>query len=302
MSRHVLVTGAAGFIGSHLTDALLANGDRLTLLDKRPLPGAVRGDIRDPDALTGVEGLKDVDAIVHLAGLAGVRPSIADPLEYDSVNIAGTIQMLEYARQRGVKQFVFASSSSVYGNVAHGGPFREDVDEPRPISPYGLSKLAAEHIGRIYSDLYGIRFIALRLFTVYGPRQRPDLAIHTFATKMLAGDMIPFYGDGSTGRDYTFVEDTVGGIMAAIDYRDTMFEAVNLGCGSPVTLMGMTTILEAALGVPAKRHRMPGQPGDVSYTWADISKARTLFRYEPRVDFQTGVRQYVDWLRRKVAA
>lgn len=290
MSRHVLVTGGLGFIGGHLVDALIARGDTVTVIDWRPGSGC-RGDIRDPRALHGIEG---VDAIVHLAALAGVRPSIADPFEYDSINVGGTIQILEYAKRTGVKQFVFASSSSVYGDA---GLFPcGEIDACKPISPYGVTKLAGEHLCRVYAELHGIRCQALRFFTVYGPRQRTDLAIHTFATRILAGLPIPLFGDGSTWRDYTYVGDIVDGVLAAMDYRGSMFEVFNLGSGRPITLRETVERLEAVLGVKATIEHHAEQPGDVRGTWADIRKAERALWYRPKVSFSEGISKYVDWL------
>lgn len=303
MNKHILVTGGNGFIGSHLVRALVNGGDRVTVLDSAHAPidvahRVIEGDIWDAD----LSDLGRVDVIVHLAALAGVRQSIAEPLHYEHVNVRGTLRLLDFAKCAGVKQFVFASSSSVYGNVTHRSPFREDVDIPTPISPYGATKLAGEHLGRIYSQVHGVRFLALRFFTVYGPRQRGDLAIQKFARKMLSGEPVPLYGDGSTKRDYTYIEDIVRGIRLAIDYRDSMYEAVNLGSGHPVRLSEMVQVLEQALGVKAVIDRQPPQAGDVDLTWADCAKAWRLFGYEPRVSFTKGVARYVEWLRAQAVA
>jgi UDP-glucuronate 4-epimerase len=259
--RHALVTGGAGFIGSHLVDRLLAEGWQVTVADnfdpfyprqikernigpQRQLATyrLVEVDIRD---LSGLRQVFDVpyDAIVHLAAKAGVRPSIADPISYQEVNVRGTQNMLELAREMGVKQFVFASSSSVYG-VNPNVPWREDDHVLQPISPYASTKVSGELLGHVYSHLYGIRFVGLRFFTVYGPRQRPDLAIHKFAKLMLAGKPIPVFGDGSSRRDYSYVDDIVTGIRAGMEYDRTPFEIVNLGNDRTVSLTEMIGGLE----------------------------------------------------------
>ena len=311
--RHVLVTGGAGFIGSHLVDALLRDGHRVTVLENfdafypraikerniaahrgNPLWRLIEGDLRDLESLrTQITG--DIDAIIHLAAKVAVRPSIQDPISYQEVNVRGTQNLLELARESRVRQFVFASSSSVYG-VNPRVPWREEDADLQPISPYASTKLSAEFLGRVYSHLYGIRFIALRLFTVYGPRQRPDLAIHKFARLMREGRPIPFFGDGTTRRDYTFVDDIVAGIRAAVGYDRTMFEVINLGNNRTVTMLEMVRGLEQALSVSALMDRMPEQPGDVPQTWAVIEKARNLLGYEPRTAYLDGLARFVDWL------
>jgi len=312
--RHVLVTGGAGFIGSHLVDTLLRDGHRVTVLDDfdgfyprtikerniaahrcNPSWRLVEADLRDLASMrTQIAG--EIDAIIHLAAKVAVRPSIQDPIGYQEVNVGGTQNLLELARESGVRQFVFASSSSVYG-VNPRVPWREEDADLRPISPYASTKLSAEFLGRVYSHLYGMRFIALRLFTVYGPRQRPDLAIHKFARLMRDGRPIPFYGDGTTRRDYTFVDDIVAGIRAALAYDRTMFEVINLGNNRTVTMLEMVRGLEQALGVSAVMERLPEQPGDVPQTWAAIEKARSLLGYEPRTAYLDGVARFVAWLR-----
>lgn len=312
MSR-VLLTGGAGFIGSHLVDSLLDDGHDVTVLDnfdpfyprtvKEQNIAAHRGrrgwrlveaDLRRREDLNAVEG--DVDVIVHLAAKAGVRPSIEDPLSYQDVNVAGTQNLLEFARQRGIRQFVFASSSSVYG-VNPRVPWREDDHVLQPISPYASTKVSGELLGHVYSHLYGIRFIALRFFTVYGPRQRPDLAIHKFARLMLAGKPIPVFGDGSTRRDYTFISDIVGGIRGAMAYDRSPYEVINLGNDRTVSLSEMIAGLEDALDIKARVERMPEQPGDVPQTWASVDKARQLLGYAPTTAYADGVRMFAGWLR-----
>jgi UDP-glucuronate 4-epimerase len=311
---HVLVTGGAGFIGSHVVDSLLADGYRVTVLDnfdpfyprpfkerniashrRHPSWELVEGDLRDLEGMrTQLRG--EWDAIVHLAAKAGVRGSVKDPIGYYDVNVRGTQNLLEVARERGVQQFVFASSSSVYG-VNPRVPWNEEDADLRPISPYASTKLSAEFLGRVYSHLFPIRFVALRLFTVFGPRQRPDLAIHKFAQLIRSGHPLPFYGDGTSRRDYTFIDDIVSGIRAALRFDRAMFEVINLGNNRTVSMLDMVRGLEQALGVPAVMDRLPEQPGDVPQTWASIQKARTLLGYEPRTGYTDGLARFVAWLR-----
>jgi UDP-glucuronate 4-epimerase len=312
---HALVTGGAGFIGSHLVDSLLADGWRVTVFDNfdpfydpaikeqnvrphlaNPRYTLARGDLRDAAAVNGLKE-RSFDVIVHLAARAGVRPSIEDPVGYQEVNVAGTQLVLELARACGVRQFVFASSSSVYG-VNPRVPWREDDYVLQPISPYASTKVSGELLGHVYSYLYGMRFIALRFFTVYGPRQRPDLAIHKFAQLMLAGRPIPVFGDGSTSRDYTFVDDIVRGTRAAMEYSGTPYEVINLGNTQTVTLKQMIAGLERALGVDARIEALPEQPGDVPRTWANVDKARALLGYAPTTSYEEGVAKFAAWLGR----
>jgi len=308
-----LVTGGAGFIGSHLVDRLIGEGHEVVVLDnfdpfydpeikeanvaahqEQPRFRLVRVDLRDEEALgASLDG--NYDAIVHLAACAGVRPSIENPAKYQDVNVRGTQNLLELARKWGVEQFVFASSSSVYGTNPNV-PWRED--EPLvPISPYASTKLSCEFMGHVYSHLYGIRFIGLRFFTVYGPRQRPDLAIHKFARRILAGETIPFFGNGETSRDYTYIDDIIAGVRAAIDYRATPYEVINLGNDQPVTLSGLVALISQAVGREAVLERLPDQPGDVPHTRADISKARRLLGYQPETPLPDGLGKFVAWLR-----
>jgi UDP-glucuronate 4-epimerase len=311
---HALVTGGAGFIGSHLVDRLLKDGWRVTTLDnfdnfysraikERNISGhrnhpsfrLVEADVRDAALVR--ESLPDgCDVIVHLGAKAGVRPSITDPVGYQEVNVGGTQQLLELARTWGVRRFVFGSSSSVYG-VNPRVPWSEEDHVLQPISPYASTKVSGELLGHVYSHLYGIRFIALRFFTVYGPRQRPDLAIHAFARRMLENKPIPVFGDGSTRRDYTFIDDIINGVRAAIAYEDTRYEVINLGNSHTVTLSEMIQGLEAALGVSARIERLPEQPGDVPQTWASTEKAARLLGYAPTTSYQDGVRRFTEWLR-----
>jgi UDP-glucuronate 4-epimerase len=310
---HALVTGGAGFIGSHLVDSLLADGWQVTVLDNfdpfypsgvkeenvkrhlvNPRYTLIRGDLRDAASIQRLES-NDFDVIAHLAAKAGVRPSIEDPVGYQDVNVSGTQHLLELARRLGVRQFVFASSSSVYG-INPRVPWREDDYVLQPISPYASTKVSGELLGHVYSHLYGIRFIALRFFTVYGPRQRPDLAIHKFARMMLAGKPIPVFGDGSTSRDYTYVDDIVRGVRAAMTYTGTPYEVINLGNTQTVTLAEMIAGLERVLGITAVIERLPEQPGDVPRTWAKVAKARRLLGWEPRTRYDQGVAKFAEWL------
>ena len=309
---HVLVTGGAGFIGSHVVERLLHNGRLVTSIDnydpfyspevkrrntepqrEHPRCNVVTGDIRDGAVLHDLP--RDLDAIVHLAAKAGVRPSIDDPTGYYDVNVGGTQALLQFARERGIPHMVFASSSSVYG-VNANLPWHEDDVVLRPISPYASTKVSGELLGHVYSHLYGIRFLALRFFTVYGPRQRPDLAIHKFARRMLTGKAIPVFGDGSTERDYTYIDDIVDGVCAAVDYTASQYSIVNLGNDRPISLNEMIAGLEEALGIKAKIDRLPDQPGDVPRTWASIERARAMLAYCPRTDYRSGVKKFAAWL------
>lgn len=311
---HILVTGGAGFIGSHLVEALLQAGVSVTVLDnfdgfyaraikERNIEGhrshegwrLVECDLRDVSGMRqGLTGR--YDAIVHLAAKAGVRPSIEDPVSYQEVNVRGTQNLLELAREWGVGHFVFASSSSVYG-VNSRVPWMEDDHVLQPISPYASTKVSGELLGHVYSHLYGMRFVALRFFTVYGPRQRPDLAIHKFARLMLEGKPIPVFGDGSTRRDYIYIDDIISGIRAAVEYDRSSYEVINLGNNQTVSLLEMIQGLERSLGVAAQIQWLPDQPNDVPQTWADIGKAKTLLGYEPRTTYSEGVTRFVKWLR-----
>lgn len=313
MTKHALVTGGAGFIGSHVVDSLLGSGWTVTTVDnfdgfyeplrKRRNIAAHRDharfrlvevDIRDGDALERqLRG--DYQVIVHLAARAGVRPSIEQPLLYQDVNVRGTHNMLEFARHRGIKQFVFASSSSVYG-VNPDVPWREDDHVLLPISPYASTKVSGELLGHVYSKLFGIRFVALRFFTVYGPRQRPDLAIHKFASLIQAGLPIPLFGNGATRRDYTYIDDIVSGVRAAMTYDGSNFEVVNLGNNQTVSLCDLVLALETVLGIDADREWFPIQPGDVPQTWASVDKAARLFGYQPKTKLQDGLTNFANWL------
>ena len=308
----ILITGGAGFIGSHLAERLIREGHEITVADdlngyyspdlKRDnlveigQAGSfdfVQCDVRDEERIDRLFREKRFEAVVHLAARAGVRPSLDEPLLYESVNIRGTMVLLEASRKHGVKKFVFASSSSIYG-VANQSPFREDDWNTMPISPYAATKMAGERIGYVYSHLYGLSVTCLRFFTVYGPRQRPDLAIRKFTSWIDAGRPIPVYGDGSSSRDYTYVDDTVEGILAAIRY-DAPFDVFNLGNSSPVSLTALIGLIESNLGKRAIIHRLPDQPGDVPTTCADITKAGQLLGYVPRTPLGAGIRKFVEW-------
>jgi len=309
---NIVVTGGAGFIGSHLIDRLLSEGHRVTNIDnfdpfydeaikRQNIKGHLESDnyilhevdIRDKAALNKAIP-NDTDVIVHLAAKAGVRPSIQDPISYQEVNVAGTQNMLEVAREKEIKQFVFASSSSVYGKNPNV-PWREDDAVLQPISPYASTKVSGELLGHVYSHLYDIRFLALRFFTVYGPRQRPDLAIHKFLKLMTEGNEITLYGDGSTRRDYTFIDDIVDGIMGAINYRDSLYEVINLGNNETVELLELVEAIEKASGITAKKTFGPEQPGDVKQTWADVSNAGNLLNYHADYSIDKGLKAFVEW-------
>lgn len=313
--RAVLVTGGAGFIGSHLVDRLLADNWWVTVLDNfdpwydpavkrrhlaahsaNPRFRLIEADIRDRKALNLVIAPgENYEAIVHLAAKAGVRPSLEDPFVYQDVNVSGTQNLLELARLRRIRQFVFASSSSVYG-VNPNVPWREDDFVLQPVSPYASTKVSGELLGHVYSHLYGIRFLALRCFTVYGPRQRPDLAIHKFARQIIADEPVSLFGDGNTLRDYTFVADIIEGIRAAIEYQGSSYEVINLGSGRPIALIDMVRAMEQALGKTARIRWEPEQPGDVPQTHASILKARKLLGYHPDTKLTDGIASFVRWL------
>jgi UDP-glucuronate 4-epimerase len=314
--KNILITGGAGFIGSHLVERLLAEGDwHITVVDdfndfyKPSIKRAnvaphlsnqkfklIEADIRDLQALEKAFADTRYDCIVHLAARAGVRPSLTEPRLYVETNINGTMNLLELARKTAVKQFVFGSSSSVYG-VNPKVPFTEDDPIFNPISPYAATKAAGELICHSYAHLYDMRIICLRFFTVYGARQRPDLAIHKFAKLISVGKPIPVFGDGTTRRDYTYVDDIIAGVRAAIDYNLTKYEVINLGESRTVELRELISILEAALGGRAQIDRQPPQPGDVPQTFADISRARKLLGYDPQTNIETGIRRFVEWFR-----
>lgn len=311
--KKILVTGGAGFIGSTLVERLLnENNWEVYCLDcfdtfydphtkRKNISSALlnrnfrllEGDIRDLDFLEKVFAIK-FDAIVHIAARAGVRPSIENPLLYEDVNVKGTINLLEKAKDHNVKQFVFASSSSVYG-VNPRTPWSEDDYVLNPISPYAATKVSCELIGHAYSHLYNIRFVALRFFTVFGPRQRPDLAIHKFFKLIDNGKPIPFFGDGSTSRDYTFVQDIVDGVRNAIDYDKSLTEVINLGNSRTVTLLELISAIEKSVGKKAILDKLPNQPGDVPITFANVSKAKKLLNYSPSTTLEEGLEEFKLW-------
>ena len=255
-------------------------------------------DIRDKAMLEQIFDENEFSCIVHLAARAGVRPSLEQPLLYAETNINGTLNLLELARKGGTRQFVFGSSSSVYGINARV-PFSEDDPIRQTISPYAATKAAGELLCHTYSHLYDMRCVCLRFFTVYGPRQRPDLAIHKFARLISEGKPIPVFGDGTTRRDYTFIDDIIGGVRAAIDYTSSDYEVINLGESRTVELRELISLLEKELGATAKIDRQPLQPGDVPQTYADITKARRLLDYNPQTQIEEGLHRFVEWFRRR---
>jgi UDP-glucuronate 4-epimerase len=313
-TKRILVTGGAGFIGSHLCRRLAEDGHDVTILDnfndfydpaiKRAnvaaLPPGVKlreGDLLDRGLLRDLFDEGQFASVVHLAARAGVRPSIEEPEKYLQTNITGTFHLLEEAKRTGVPQFVFASSSSVYG-LAQTVPFREDLPLPQTLSPYAATKLAGEHLCGNYANLFGLRVVCLRFFTVYGPGQRPDLAIHKFTRRMLEGRSIPKFGDGETRRDYTYIDDIVGGILGALAYDATPFEIFNLGESETTTLNELIAQLEAATGCRAVIEQLPEQKGDMPRTCADITKARELLGYAPTTPLSLGLPKFVEWYRR----
>lgn len=316
LMTNILVTGGAGFIGSHLVDRLLRSEDaNITVVDdfndfyepdiKRANVSnhigndrytIVEADIRDRQALDRLFEKQHFDCIVHLAARAGVRPSLSQPELYSETNIKGTLNLLEVARVNGVNQFVFGSSSSVYGINAMV-PFSEDDPIRQPISPYAATKAAGELLCHTYSHLYRLRCVCLRFFTVYGARQRPDLAIHKFARLMTSGKPIPVFGDGTTRRDYTYIDDIISGVMASIAYDKSDYEVFNLGESQTVELRELISLLEKALDCHAIIDRQPLQPGDVPQTFADITKARQLLGYDPQTKIEDGIQRFVEWFR-----
>ncbi|MCG7279743.1 GDP-mannose 4,6-dehydratase [Chryseobacterium taklimakanense] len=337
-----LVTGGSGFIGSHLVEELLKNGHSVINIDnfddfydyKIKINNTLESlgkktqfaftdkdsdikklisetdsetyklyyeDIRDKFSLQQIFNNYKIDLVVHLAALAGVRPSIERPLEYEEVNIRGTMNLWELCKEFGINKFVCASSSSVYGNNEKT-PFSETDNVDRPISPYAATKKCGEILGHVYHHLYRIDMVQLRFFTVYGPRQRPDLAIHKFAKLISESKEIPFYGDGTTARDYTFIDDIIDGIMKSITYlenTENVYEIINLGENEVINLKEMVSAIEGEMQKEAAKKPMPMQPGDVSKTNADISKAKYLIGYQPGTNFQNGIKKFVEWFLRK---
>jgi UDP-glucuronate 4-epimerase len=323
--KNILVTGGAGFIGSHLVDYLMSpraaaafgldRPPRVTVVDNfddfydpavkranlEPHLGLARfqlivADITDAAAMEELFARQRFDAVVHLAARAGVRPSLADPLSYEATNVRGTYALLEAARRTGVQQFVFGSSSSVYGINARV-PFSEDDPVGRPISPYAATKIAGEAACHVYSHLYGMRAVCLRFFTVYGARQRPDLAIHKFARLIEAGHRIPLFGDGQSRRDYTYIDDIIAGLVAALRFEASDFEVINLGESATIELRRLVELLEQALGKRALIEPHPAQPGDVPITCANIEKARRLLGYNPQTPIEAGIEKFVAWFK-----
>ena len=315
-----LVTGGAGFIGSNLVRQLLSKDAAVIVVDDfndfydpgikeanlhpvqaNPELTIYRTDIRDAGALADVfethgKALK-TGGIVHLAARAGVRPSLRDPRLYLETNVTGTLNLAELARMHGIRKFVFASSSSVYGSSPESVPFCETQDITRPISPYASTKAMAESLLHTYHHLHGLQVVALRFFTVYGAGQRPDLAIHKFTRLIDKGLPIPVFGDGSTRRDYTYVDDIIQGVLAAMTYDRTPFEIINLGESQTTTLSRLIELIETALGKSAIIDRQPLQPGDVPVTYANITKARTLLGYQPTTTVEDGIPKFVAWYR-----
>ena len=312
---NILVTGAAGFIGSHLCEYLV-NSHYVYGLDnfcdfydpeiKRNNIGKLKNhknfqlfevDIRDKSGLNFIFSENSFDMVIHLAAMAGVRPSIEDPDTYTEVNINGTVNLLEECKKNNIKKFIFASSSSVYGNNPKV-PFSEKDNVDFPISPYAATKKAGELICYTYHHLYQISMAALRFFTVYGPRQRPDLAIHKFAKKIINNEPIQIFGDGTTERDYTYIDDIINGIIKAIDFiiQNNDYQIFNLGESKTISLERMIKTIETSLGKKAQKEWLPMQPGDVIRTYADISKSKKMLGYNPKVDFEIGIQKFIEWL------
>ena len=309
-----LVTGGAGFIGSHLSERLIQDGFEVVNLDNfndyydpqikrgnihhllgHPSYRHVEGEILDPDLIEGIFSEHGFDAVVHLAARAGVRPSIRQPMLYQQVNIEGTMRLLEAAVRHDVPKFVMASSSSVYGNNVKV-PFSEDDPVDHPVSPYAATKKACELIGYTYHHLYGIAVTALRFFTVYGPRQRPDMAIHQFTRRIHNGEAISAFGDGTSRRDYTYITDIIDGIVAAIE-NCRGYHVYNLGESATIELRPLIALIESALDKKAEIRWMPEQPGDVRVTFADIARAKEELGYNPRFPVEEGIQRFVDWFR-----
>ena len=310
----VLVTGGAGFIGSYLVESLLDEKYGVVCLDnfdpfydpaikeanltqarRWPFFTLIRGDILNLELVEEIFARHAIEKVVHLAALAGVRPSLASPARYVDVDVKGTVHLLEAACRNGVRQFVLGSSSSVYGASPHL-PYREDQPTEHQVSPYAAAKRAAEVYCATYQSLYGVPVTVLRFFTVYGPRQRPDMAIHKFTRLLHLGEPVPLYGNGTSARDYGYIDDTVAGIMAALEHPFP-YEVFNLGSGQLVSLTELLQVVAEAVGVTPKSHRLPDQPGDVPTTWADTSKAQRLLGYQPQVSLQEGVSRFVSWYR-----
>ena len=311
----ILVTGGAGFIGSHLVEKLLGVGHEVVMVDdfndfydpqikQANIAGFAKDvavchvDLRENDSVRTVFSREKVDVVVHLAARAGVRPSIQSPRLYYDTNVLGTLHLLEAARAKGVERFIFASSSSVYG-ASKTVPFSEEEHLTQTLSPYAATKIGGEFLCSTYSHLYKMRIVALRYFTVYGPRQRPDLAIHQFTRRICAGDPIDQFGDGTTQRDYTYIDDTIQGTMAALDYNGPPYDVFNLGESQTIQLKDLISAIENAVGKKAKISRLSEQPGDMPRTYADISKARKLLGYNPTTKLSEGLPKFVEWFLHK---
>jgi len=312
--KNILVTGGAGFIGSHLVTKLLSeNAWSVTVVDnfdpfypaeckqanisehlKNPAYRLIESNIRSYDELKKIFAENSFDRVVHLAAKAGVRPSLENPLAYSETNITGTLNLLKLASEYGVEHFVFGSSSSVYGENGKL-PFNEEDKVANPISPYAATKAAGELLCHAFSHLYGFRAVCLRFFTVYGARQRPDLAIRKFATLISEGKPIPVFGDGSTRRDYTYIDDIIAGVRASIDYDGSAYEIFNLGESQTVELSRLIELLEQNLDMRAVIDRQPLQPGDVPITYADITKAKELLGYDPQTKIEEGIGKFAEW-------
>jgi UDP-glucuronate 4-epimerase len=311
----ILLTGSAGFIGSHLAEALVNHHQIIGLdnfcefydpdikhknieaLRENDNYQQIRADIRSQIDLSKVFAHHQFDMVIHLAAMAGVRPSIENPQLYTEVNINGTVNLLEECRKHDIKNFIFASSSSVYGNNKKV-PFSENDPVDYPISPYAATKKAGELICHTYHHLHQISMVCLRFFTVYGPRQRPDLAIHKFARLMRSGKPIPVFGNGETRRDYTYIDDIVAGVLRAVEFVQSgcHYEIFNLGESQTISLLQMIQTLEEALDLKARKNILPMQPGDVQQTFADISKSRQILGYNPQTEFNVGIKKFVKWL------
>lgn len=311
----ILITGGAGFIGSHLAERLLEFGHKIINLDnfndfydplikrKNILKAQhnlryilIEGDIRDEKLLNHIFAAFKIDTVVHIAALAGVRKSIDNPFEYIDVDIKGTVNLLEHSRVHKVKKFIYASTSSVYG--LNPTPFREDDDIKSPISPYAAAKHAGEQFCRTYHALYGMPIVCLRFFTVYGPRQRPEMAIHYFARMIDAEREISIFGDGSSSRDYTYIDDIIQGIIMSI-YLNCEFEIFNLGSSNPISLNLLIDLIEKKLGKAANRVYLAMQSGDVEHTYADITKSKAILGYSPSVSIENGIEKFIDWYRKE---
>lgn len=312
MEKSIYITGVAGFIGSHVAEALLRRGDRVHGLDnfdpfydkalkERNLASLsafpafhfTEGDIRDPSILAKWKKPEPVEAVIHLAAKAGVRPSLRDPVGYADVNVLGTARVLEWARGHGAPRVLFASSSSVYGGNRKV-PFSEDDPVDHPVSPYAATKKAGELLCHTYFHLYGMDIVSLRFFTVYGPRQRPEMAIHKFTRSLFEGRELSMFGEGNSRRDYTYIDDIVEGVLGALQ-APPGFRVYNLGESTTISLDDLVALLERATGIRATRNYLPPEPGDVPVTHAEISRARTEIGYAPKVGVEEGIRRFVDW-------